>query len=251
MRAMRIPKEIKSLVNYPVALFGSGVSGRAVMDILSYHNLSFLCFDEHGDENDRHFFNSSDAREHPLVIYRPGFAQDHPWLQTARGEGFSENILKDAVVRFPTRRHRLEKVLEITNISFWNDSKATNFAATYAALKAFDQPVIWIGGGQSKGGEIKEFARKVAGKVKMAYLIGETAEEMANGLKEENKPVDRCETMQEAVFSAFEKAEPHDIILLSPGFSSIDMYKNYDQRGSSFEHAVLSLKNHLTQNNIT
>ncbi len=423
---MGIPNEIKSLVAYPVALFGSGVSGRAVMDLLRHHNISFLSFDERGGENDRHFFNSSDAREHLLVIYSPGFPQNHPWLQTARSEGclclgeidfaslfwkgriititgtngkttltefisfalkrqgtdalavgnngvpfsrlhdlktterkvavcevssfqaesfhyfksdaliwtnftedhldrykncenyfsakwnlvkslrhssfiagesvakaaekfgyqmpefveivteteespwsiphgsvfatypqrnnlqlalsywesegYSKTILKDAVVRFPPRRHRLEKVVVINDVNFWNDSKATNFAATYAALKEFDEPVIWIGGGLSKGGDIKNFAREVADKVKSAYLIGETAETIASGFNEKNTPVDRCETMQDAVFSAFEKAEPNDIVLLSPGFSSQDMFENYDQRGTSFENAVMSLK---------
>lgn len=431
---MELPIDIKNLINGPVALFGSGVSGRAVMDILRHHSISFLSFDERGEENDRHFFNASDAREHALVIYSPGFSQDHAWLQIARGEGclclgeidfaslfwkgriitvtgtngkttlaeflsfalkrqgtdamavgnngfpfsrlydlenterkvavcevssfqaeslqyfksdaliwtnftedhldryqniknyfsakwnlvkslrhpsfiagesvakaaekfgylmpdyvkivteteetpwslpygsvfttypqrnnlqlalsfwqsesFLENKLRDAVLRFPPRRHRLEKVIEIGEISFWNDSKATNFAATFAALKEFDEPVIWIGGGQSKGGDINKFAREVAGKVKMAYLIGETAEEIAKGFKDLNKTVEGCETMQDAVFSAFEKAEPKNIVLLSPGFSSLDMFENYDQRGSSFENAVMSLKSHLIQNKI-
>jgi UDP-N-acetylmuramoylalanine--D-glutamate ligase len=146
------------------------------------------------------------------------------------------------VVRFPPRRHRLEKVAVINNVNFWNDSKATNFAATYAALKEFEKPVIWIGGGLSKGGDIKNFAREVADKVKSAFLIGGTAEEIASGFNEKDTPADRCETMQDAVFSAFEKAEPNDIVLLSPGFSSQDMFDNYDQRGTSFENAVMSLK---------
>lgn len=423
---MGIPYEIKSLVAYPVAVFGSGVSGRAVMDLLRHHNISFLSFDERGGENDRHSFNSSDAHEHPLVIYSPGFSQDHIWLKTARNEGclclgeidfaslfwkgqvvaitgtngkttltelisftlkrqgtdaiavgnngfpfsrlhdlkateqkvavcevssfqaesihyfksdvliwtnftedhldryencqnyfsakwnlvkslrnssfvagesvakaaekfdyqmpqfveivtesgrlawrlpydsafathpqrnnlqlalsywqregYSKTILKDAVVRFPSRRHRLKKIAVINDVNFWNDSKATNFAATYAALKQFDKPVIWIGGGLSKGGDIKNFARKVAGKVKSAYLIGETAEEIAAGFNEKNTPVDKCKTMQDAVFSAFYKAEANDIILLSPGFSSLDMYDNYNQRGTSFENVVMRLK---------
>ncbi len=79
--------------------------------------------------------------------------------------------------------HRLKVVAECGSVRFWNDSKATNFHATLAALRSIDRPIVWIGGGRVKGGDVEAFAQQAGPQVAMAVLYGEVAERLAKALK--------------------------------------------------------------------
>ncbi len=161
-------------------------------------------------------------------------------------KGLPEKALRKCAESFPARKHRLNKVCDIEGVSLWNDSKATNFAATEAALKNFDGPVHWIGGGWHGGGALTRFANDMASKVRAAYLIGDTAPALANEFRLNCSPAQVFTNLTEAVSEAHRAAKPGDTILFSPGFSSFDMFENYDDRGKCFEKTVLGLKkNHL------
>jgi UDP-N-acetylmuramoylalanine--D-glutamate ligase len=159
-------------------------------------------------------------------------------------EGYPMSVLEETAQSFSTRRHRLTGVAEFEGVVYWNDSKGTNFHATLAALETFPAPVVWIGGGKSKGGDIEGFADRVAGRVREAYLIGETAGVLAAGLHARGVPAVVCETLREAVLRAHEAARQSvpAQVLFSPGFSSFDMFHDYAERGLAFEQAVLGLK---------
>ncbi|HVU38929.1 MAG TPA: UDP-N-acetylmuramoyl-L-alanine--D-glutamate ligase [Opitutales bacterium] len=159
-------------------------------------------------------------------------------------EGYPLNILEETAQSFSTRRHRLARVADWEGVSYWNDSKGTNFHATLAALETFAQPVVWIGGGKSKGGDIEGFAARAAARVREAFLIGETAGVLAAGLHQRGVAATICESLREAVHKAHE-AGRHSVpahVLFSPGFSSFDMFHDYAERGLAFEQAVLGLK---------
>ncbi len=159
-------------------------------------------------------------------------------------EGFPLKVLEETAQSFSTRRHRLAQVAEWEGVVYWNDSKGTNFHATLAALETFPQPVVWIGGGKSKGGDIEGFAGRAAGRVREAFLIGETAGALAAGLHHRGVAATVCESLREAVQRAHE-AGRHSApaqVLFSPGFSSFDMFHDYAERGLAFEQAVLGLK---------
>ncbi len=160
-------------------------------------------------------------------------------------ESMSIHTLESAAIQFRLPRHRLQKVAEWGGIAFWNDSKATNFSSALAALKTFKEPVFWIGGGKSKGGDIAAFTRAVAAQIKGAALIGETAPVLAEHLQAAGVGCRVCKTLPEAVREAVERMAGSGIILLSPGFSSLDMFESYTQRGFAFEQAVLSLKKQM------
>ncbi|HZZ19403.1 MAG TPA: UDP-N-acetylmuramoyl-L-alanine--D-glutamate ligase, partial [Opitutaceae bacterium] len=96
-----------------------------------------------------------------------------------RAEGLSPEDFAAAARSFKTGRHRLAKIATIDGVSFWNDSKATNFHAVEAALAGFAAPVVLIAGGRSKGGDIAAFARRIAPRVSHALLIGETGPALA------------------------------------------------------------------------
>jgi UDP-N-acetylmuramoylalanine--D-glutamate ligase len=123
-------------------------------------------------------------------------------------------------------------------VTFWNDSKATNFHAVEAALRAFDRPVLLIAGGRAKGGDVAAFARRIAPRVRRAWLIGETAPVLGEHFAAAGVPHTACGSLAEAVRSASAAAGPGDHVLLSPGFASFDMFRSYEDRGDQFERAL-------------
>ena len=83
--------------------------------------------------------------------------------------------LIEAANAFVLSPYRLEMVAECEGARFWNDSKATNFHATLGALSSIDRPIVWIGGGRAKGGDIDAFAQQLSSRIDIAILYGEVA----------------------------------------------------------------------------
>src|SRR5690606_30377756 len=158
-----------------------------------------------------------------------------------RRRGGSDDTLVAAAQSFAVGPHRLARAGEVRGVTFWNDSKATNFHATEAALASFDQPVLWIGGGRSKGGDVAAFVTRLAPRVRHAWLIGETRPNLAGALRDQAVPFTLCESLRAAVHAAFASASAGDHIVLSPGFASFDMFNGYDDRGRQFEAIVTEL----------
>ncbi len=158
-----------------------------------------------------------------------------------REEGLPAEALIQGAFNLPVSPHRLREIRRIGGVAFWNDSKATNFCSALAALAAFDRPVLWVGGGSSKGGDVRHFAEMIAPYIKEAFLIGDTAPSMCEFLKNNNKGARVFESMKIAVETAYQAAQAGDIVLLSPGFASFGLFKNYADRGNLFIEAVLSL----------
>ena len=165
-------------------------------------------------------------------------------LCVAFGEriGIPRILFHQAANTFALPKHRLIEIAEIKGVEFWNDAKCTTFAATLGALERFDRQVLWIGGGRSKGGDLATFAKHLAPSLKAAYLIGETGELMTSLLRREAVAANACQTLENAVKTAFLEATRGDIILFSPGFASTDQFENFVQRGNSFEKIVFELR---------
>lgn len=152
-----------------------------------------------------------------------------------RKGGFKVDALVAAAKTFRLGPHRLAKVVERDGVTFWNDSKATNFHAVEAALAGFKQPVVLIAGGKSKGGDLAGFVHRIAPRVKHAVLIGETGADLAFQAATFRLAHTRCATLADAILRAAELADPGDHVLLSPGFASFDMFRSYEDRGQQFE----------------
>ncbi|HWA86146.1 MAG TPA: UDP-N-acetylmuramoyl-L-alanine--D-glutamate ligase, partial [Opitutus sp.] len=142
---------------------------------------------------------------------------------------------------FHLGRHRLTRVMEHGGVTYWNDSKATNFHAVEAALARFAEPVVLIAGGRAKGGDLAGFVHRIAPRVKHAVLIGETSTELAFHCSAFRVAHTTCGTLAEAVRRAAELAGPGEHVLLSPGFASFDMFRGYADRGEQFELLVRDL----------
>ncbi len=146
-----------------------------------------------------------------------------------------------AVKTFTADHHRLEKIIEHQGVVYINDSKATNPDALIQALLTLGSKqynnVILIAGGRNKRmnfDAVKPFLKKY---VKQVYLIGEMSPMLLRTWAE----VISCResrTLADAVHQASSHAVAGDIVLLSPGCSSIDMFANYKVRGETFAQEV-------------
>jgi UDP-N-acetylmuramoylalanine--D-glutamate ligase len=136
--------------------------------------------------------------------------------------------------------HRSQWVAEIGGVSFVNDSKGTNVGATVAAVAGMPGPLVLIAGGDGKGQDFSELREACRGKVRLAVLIGRDAPRLAEALEGACATL-RATDMREAVAAARDAAEPGDTVLLSPACASLDMYRDYTERGDQFAAAVRGL----------
>ena len=159
----------------------------------------------------------------------------------ALAAGAAEAGIRSALSRFRGLPHRIEHVDTIGRIRFYDDSKATNVDAVLRALDAFDAPVILILGGRDKGGDFTLLREHVTTRVKTIIALGEATPVIHSALSG-TRPIRNAATMSDAVHLSYELGEPGDIVLLSPGCASFDMYNNYAERGEDFRRAVLKGK---------
>jgi UDP-N-acetylmuramoylalanine--D-glutamate ligase len=161
-------------------------------------------------------------------------------LLAALAVGCPLESLRAAMRTFAPMPHRLELVSEIDGVRYVDDSKATNPASVIAALRSYDAPIVLIAGGRSKGSSFEAMAQEIRERAKAVIAIGETAGEIlaaAGGV-----PGDRASSMEEAVQRARSLADPGDVVLLSPGCASFDMFASADERGERFANAVAALR---------
>ncbi|MCX6957262.1 MAG: UDP-N-acetylmuramoyl-L-alanine--D-glutamate ligase [Verrucomicrobiae bacterium] len=137
--------------------------------------------------------------------------------------------------------HRCEVVMEQEGVLWINDSKSTTLDAMEKALRSIEKKrrIILIAGGKNKGTSFSSILPLVQERVKEAILLGEMKRSIAESWH--GVVSHQVNSMEEAVQLAAAHAEPGDVVLLSPGSSSYDMFKNYEERGNQFKKAVLQL----------
>ncbi|GAC1627366.1 MAG: UDP-N-acetylmuramoyl-L-alanine--D-glutamate ligase [Vulcanimicrobiaceae bacterium] len=150
--------------------------------------------------------------------------------------GLDPQALRAAVVDFKALPHRLERVAVADGVTFVDDSKSTNPGSVVAALESFAQPTILIAGGKSKRTDFRAMGEAIAKRAKAVVLIGEAADEIAGVLG--NVRVARASSMDDAVALACTLAAPGDVMLLSPGCASFDMFALAEARGDAFAAAA-------------
>ena len=157
--------------------------------------------------------------------------------------GVDIETIKETLMNFNGVEHRIEYVTTINNISFINDSKATNTDAAIKAIEAVESPILLLAGGLDKDSEFEDFISAFDGKVKKLFLYGETADKIAMTANEMGfKDLAIVKTLDEAVISAYNAAKKGDAILLSPACASWDMYANFEERGNHFKKIVEGLR---------
>jgi UDP-N-acetylmuramoylalanine--D-glutamate ligase len=133
--------------------------------------------------------------------------------------------------------HRSQWVGEHAGVRYVNDSKGTNVGATLAAVCGHEGGLIVIAGGDGKGQDFSPLASAFAGRVRHTFLIGRDASRIAEALHG-ICPADIVASLDEAVQRAAQVAVPGDTVLMSPACASLDMFRDYAQRGDLFAAAV-------------
>lgn len=148
-------------------------------------------------------------------------------------------LLRDVLRTYGGLEHRLEPAGEVGGVRFVNDSKATNVGSMEVALQSFEQKIVLIAGGRDKGQDFTPLAPLVRQAVKHLVLIGEGAPVMERSWP--GVPCERAATLADAVAAGQRAAGPGGVVLLSPGCSSFDMFRDYEDRGRRFKEEVRRL----------
>lgn len=149
--------------------------------------------------------------------------------------------IRSAVQTFESLAHRMEFVATIRGVDFINDSKGTNLNSVWFALESMEKPTVLIMGGVDKGNDYTLIADLVSEKVKAIVCIGLDNQKIAEAFKDIVPQIVQTASMKDAVEQAYHLAEKGDAVLLSPGCSSFDLFKNYMDRGDQFKENVKNL----------
>jgi UDP-N-acetylmuramoylalanine--D-glutamate ligase len=156
--------------------------------------------------------------------------------------GINPEAMKVVLEQFKGVEHRIELVACINDVSYYNDSKATNPESSIKALEAFPGNVILIAGGRDKNTSLTELMSLAQQKVDYLILIGEATERFKAAAKGHGvKNIYTLDSLDEAVLLAHQLAKAPQIVLFSPACASYDMFNNYEQRGLVFKELVNQL----------
>ena len=159
---------------------------------------------------------------------------------------FSIQAMYDGIVAFKGVPHRLEFVCEHSGTVWVNDSIATAPERTIAAIQSFDEPIVLLAGGRDKDLPWDKLASLIHERVDHLILFGEAAELIGKAVGSPTpasrlKTIDRSQGLEEAVHLAANRAESGDVVLLSPGGTSFDEFKDFEERGKRFRQWVKEL----------
>lgn len=167
--------------------------------------------------------------------------------------GWSIKEMLIHLVKFEGLAHRCQLVSKYKNVQWINDSKATNVGATLAAIEGLaaimspDNNLYVIAGGDGKGADFSPLQSVISKHVAQVYTLGKDGNEVALLANKAQTPNSKVSTIEEAVNALDDIVKSGDIVLLSPACASIDMFKNFAERGNVFVRAV----NTLSSNNET
>jgi UDP-N-acetylmuramoylalanine--D-glutamate ligase len=158
-------------------------------------------------------------------------------ILAAREHGATHEAIQNVIDNFTGLPHRIEYVRKVGGVQFYNDSKETNVHAVLRSLDTFEENVILIAGGKDNNLSFEALRTPVRRKVKTLILIGEAKERINRDLGDFSETF-LIGTFEEAVMIAYQKSRIGDIVLLSPGCSSVDMFDNYEERGNYFKSII-------------
>jgi UDP-N-acetylmuramoylalanine--D-glutamate ligase len=213
----------------------------------------------------RLFYNTAEAAENCAVVSGTALALRRPGREAVRLDlapfrlrgphnvenacaaalaaleaGASPSGIQQALSAFAPLPHRIESVGVANGVEYVNDSKATNVDAVLRALDCFATPVVLIMGGLDKGGNFQLLETAIRRRAKALVLVGKASDTIRAALGD-LVPTVQASDMAAAVGAAAGRAVSGDVVLLSPGCASFDMYPNYQARGEDFRQAVQRL----------
>lgn len=164
----------------------------------------------------------------------------------AAAAGLPVSAMRSAVEDFYGVAHRLEFVRQWGGAAWYNDSIATAPERSMAAVRSFTEPIVLLAGGRDKNLPWGDFARLVSERVDHLVLFGEAVHKIMTAIGtpapgERPYTVAYCKNLAEAVQAAAQVVEPGDVVLLSPGGTSYDEFRDFEMRGEAYRQWVLDL----------
>ncbi len=149
--------------------------------------------------------------------------------------------IRESMGEFKNIDHRLEFVAKINDVTYINDSKATNVNSTWYALESVNTDVVLIMGGVDKGNDYEMLKDLVKSKVKAIVCLGKDNKRIHDAFEDDVDVIVNTFSAEEAVQVAYHLAKKGSTVLLSPACASFDLFKNYEDRGNQFKAAVKEL----------
>lgn len=165
----------------------------------------------------------------------------------AFAEGITIESMTEGTRTFNGISHRMELIKTINGVDWYNDSIATAPERTIAAIRSFNEPIILLLGGRDKNLPWNDLADLIQQRIDHVVVFGESSKKIINAIKDAeisntDKPsVDCFIDLEDAVKKAHQLSEPGDIVLLSPGGTSYDAFKDFEERGEKFKTWVNQL----------
>lgn len=153
--------------------------------------------------------------------------------------GIAPAAIHEAIRAFKGVEHRIEPVLTLDGVSYFNDSKGTNYDSTIKAIDSFSEPLVLIAGGRDKGGAIAPMVEAICQRVSHVVLLGEAAPTFERVLRAGGyDAITMASDLAGAVREAAARAVPGGVVLFSPACASFDMFSNFEERGRAFKAQV-------------
>ena len=152
------------------------------------------------------------------------------------------DTITEGLKKYVSLAHRMEYVSSINDVTFINDSKATNTDAVYYALEGVDGPVVWIVGGVDKGNDYSTLMPLVQEKVSHIVCMGVDNAPILEQFADSGVEISSRHTFEAAMDRAVIVARSGDTVLLSPACASFDLFNNYIHRGTLFKEYINKLK---------
>ncbi len=205
------------------------------------HSALYSQFLSHRPDSQVRFYDDQKIREFDQLTQNQ--REKENWMAAfsiLREFDISIELFLNFLKTFKKPAHRVEKIAEIEEISFYDDSKGTNSDAVLYAIDSLNQPILLLLGGQDKGIHYEGLIPAIKKKVKQVILFGQAKNKLAQAF-EGSVDFILTDRLEDAILEAYQKAEKGDAVLLSPACSSYDQFKNYEHRAKIFKECVLSL----------
>jgi len=197
------------------------------------------------------FQDGNGARE-ILDISKVHLRGDHNKLNimaaclTAMVVGINEKTIETAIDEFKGVPHRLEFIRTWKNSDWYDDSIATTPERTLAAIRSFNAPLVILLGGRDKDLPWEDLVEIIQNRVRLVVLFGEASDLIYQALTKvpensRNFLIEKCESLHEAVLTTSDLVINGDVVLLSPGGTSFDEFRDFEERGERFQQWVQEL----------
>ncbi len=152
----------------------------------------------------------------------------------------SDDSIQETIKKFPGIPHKLEYVFEKNGVRFYNDSKTEDMGEMIESVKAYKNQVILIAGGKDTEIDYEPYIDKLPENIRVMVLVGECKERLNRAIGSVTQTY-LVGSFEESILIAYQKSRTGDVILLSPGNPSTDIFRDFEERGNYYKKLIYQL----------